>query len=76
MQIKTTLEKVNEALSKIQDNGGKVTVQGSAGAFSIQGVIGRFFYQEHAEMLTVTIDEKPWLVRIERVEDEIKIFFK
>lgn len=75
MKIKTKLEKVNEALSKIRDVG-SVFVEGSSGNFSAKGVKGRFSYSQEDEILTIVIDDKPWLASDSMIEDEIKKFFR
>lgn len=74
MKIQTTLEKVNEALSKIGEVG-EVSVNGSAGNFSAKGVEGRFNFDQEDEILTIVIDDKPWLASNSMIESEIKKFF-
>lgn len=74
MKIKTTLEKVNKALIKIREVG-NVSVDGSQGSFSAKGVKGRFNYEQDSEILTIVIDDKPWLASDSMIENEIKKFF-
>ena len=74
MQIKTTLDKVNEALAKISEVG-SVSVLGSGGSFSAKGVVGRFTYNQDLEILTIIIDDKPWLASDSMIENEIRKFF-
>jgi len=74
MKVKATLEKVNEALNKIQQVG-SVKVNGSQGSFSAKGVDGRFSFDKENEILTIVIDDKPWLASDSMIENEIKKFF-
>jgi len=74
MKIKATLEKVNEALNKIKEVG-NIAVNGSEGSFSAKGVEGRFSFDQENEILTVVIDDKPWLASDSMIESEIKKFF-
>lgn len=75
MKVKATLNKVNEALLKIQ-NVGSVSINGTQGSFKAKGVKGRFFYNQEEEMLTIIIDDKPWLASKSMIENEINKFFK
>lgn len=75
MKIKTTLEKVNNALNKIRQVGGETIVNGSNGSFDVKGVEGRFSWDSESEILTILIDDKPWLASDSMIESEIKKFF-
>ena len=75
MKIKTTLEKVNVAVDEIRANGGSVRINGTAGSFSIRGVEGRFNFSEGDGVLTVAIDDKPWLASEEMIEEKVRDFF-
>ena len=75
MKIKTTLEKVNEALEKIRKVGGDTSVNGSKGSFDVKGVEGRFAWDGEEEILTIVIDDKPWLASDSIIENEIRKFF-
>lgn len=74
MKIKTSLDKVNEALHKIKQVG-YVSENDSQGSFSVKGVEGRFLYDKDTEILTIVIDDKPWLASDSMIETEIKKFF-
>jgi len=74
MRIKATREKINEALKKI-DEVGNITVNGSKGSFSAKGVKGRFSFDSEDEILTIVIDDKPWLASESMIENEIRKFF-
>jgi hypothetical protein len=73
MKIKTTLEKVNEGLVLIQDEGGDVRVDGSEGRVKISGVDAGFSFDDG--VLTIEIYDKPWLASDSMIESEIKNFF-
>ena len=75
MKIKATLGKLNEALSKIQDVG-SVKLDGQKWSFRVKWVEWRFAYDQQSEILTIVIDDKPWLASEEMIEDEIKKFFR
>jgi len=72
MKIQATKEKVNEALKKISEIG-HVSVSDNVGSFSAKGVEGRFSYQ--GDILTIVIDDKPWLASESMIENEIRKFF-
>lgn len=72
MKIQTTADKVNEALAKIREVG-DVSVDGNGGSFSAKGVEGRFSY--NGGILTIVIDDKPWLASDSMIENEIRKFF-
>ena len=72
MKIKATAEKVNEALQKIQQVG-SVSSKDNKGSFSAKGVNGRFSYDDG--ILTIVIDDKPWLASDSMIENEIRKFF-
>lgn len=72
MKIQTTAEKVNKALEKIREVG-EVSVDGNGGSFSAKGVEGRFSYSDG--VLTIKIDDKPWLASDSMIESEINKFF-
>lgn len=74
MKIKTSLEKVNSALRKIREVG-DVSIGDSSGSFSVKGVKGRFSFERNTEILTIVIDDKPWLASDSMIENEIKKFF-
>ena len=74
MKIQTTLVKVNEALSKIQDVG-RVSVKGAGGTFRAKGVEGRFYFDQENGILEIVIDDKPFLASTSMIENEIKKFF-
>ena len=73
MRIQTTLEKVNEGLALIQQKGGDVDVDGSGGRVQISGVDASFSFDDG--VLTVQINDKPWLASESMIESEIKKFF-
>lgn len=75
MELKTTLDKVNEGLSIIRKKGGEVQVSGTEGSVSISGVEARFSFNIDTEILTVIIDDKPWLASMSMIEDKIREFF-
>jgi len=75
MKIKTTMEKVNEGLNLIQEGGGRVEVNGTAGNVSISGVEARFLFDLDTDILTVVIDDKPWLASDSMIEGKIREFF-
>lgn len=75
MKIKTTLEKLNEGLALIQREGGDVNVNGSNGSVSISGVEARFSFDQDSDILTVAIDDKPWLASDSMIEGKIREFF-
>ncbi len=68
MKIKTTKEKVESALNKIQEVG---KVNGNR--FEAKGVSGRFHYEDG--ILEIRITDKPFLAPMRMVEDKIKEFF-
>jgi len=72
MKIKTTAKKVSEALRNIQEIG-SVYSEDNSGSFSVEGVEGRFSYDDG--ILTIVIDDKPWLASESMIEDEIRKFF-
>lgn len=72
MKIKVSEEKANKALQEIKE-AGSLSFDGENGSFSVKGVEGRFHYKE--EILTVVIDDKPWLVSEDYVLSEIKKYF-
>lgn len=76
MQIKTTLEKVNEGLELIRQRGGDVSIQGSNGSVSISGVEARFSFDQDNDILTIAIDDKPWLASDSMIEGKIREFFR
>lgn len=73
MKIKTTLDRVNEGLALIQRKGGDVDVNGSGGRVQISGVDASFSFSEG--VLTVQINDKPFLASDSMIESEIKKFF-
>ena len=75
MKIKTTLDKVNEGLNLIQKKGGSVRVQDTKGSVSISGVEARFSFDVDTDILTVVIDDKPWLASESMIEGKIREFF-
>lgn len=75
MQIKTTLEKVNEGLELIRQSGGDVSIQGSNGSVSISGVDARFSFDQDNDILAIVIDDKPWLASDSMIEGKIREFF-
>lgn len=75
MKIKTNLQKVNEALSKIREKGDAL-VYGSSGSFKVMGVKGNFKWDKETETLTIIITDKPWLASQSMIENEINKFFK
>lgn len=72
IKIETTAEKVNEALGKIREVG-TVSVRDNGGSFSAKGVEGRFSYKDG--VLSIAIDDKPWLASDSMIESEIRKFF-
>lgn len=75
MKIKTTADKVNEGIAAIQRNGGSVQSSGGKGSVSISGVEARFAWDSENEILTVVIDDKPWLASESMIENKINDFF-
>ena len=74
MKIKATVDQVNKALAAIR-KAGELQMEGSSGSFSVKGVEGRFMYDQDEEMLTIRIDDKPWLASESMIESEIRKFF-
>lgn len=74
MKIRATIDKVNQALSKIRSVG-QVSINGTNGSFSAKGVEGRFSYDTESEVLTIVIDDKPFFASSSMIENEIKKFF-
>ena len=74
MKINATLKKVNDALSKIQDVW-RVDIDWSKWSFTVKWVEWRFSYDQDSEILTIVIDDKPWLASEEMIEWEIRKFF-
>lgn len=75
MKITTTLEKVNKALSKIQD-AGTVQIDWNKWSFSVKWVEWRFSYDQDTKVLQIVIDDKPWLASESMVDREIIKFFQ
>ena len=75
IQIKTTLEKLGQALAKI-DEVGTSSFDGSDGEFSVKGVSGRFDFSKATGLLQIIIDDKLFLVPMEMIETEVKKFFQ
>lgn len=75
MKIKTTMDKVNEGLNLIRKEGGDVEVNGMAGNVSVSGVEARFLFDIDTDILTVVIDDKPWLASESMIEGKIREFF-
>jgi hypothetical protein len=73
MKIKTTLQKVNEALAKMKLVG-SVKFDGTNGSFDVKGVKGRFSWDK-PDTLTIIINHKPWLASNSMIENEINKFF-
>lgn len=74
MEIITTMEKVNDGIEELKENGGEVLMKsGSIGQVSIQGVDAKFSFSNG--ILTVLITDKPWLVSQEYVEEKIREYF-
>ena len=69
------MAKVNEGLNLIQQKGGEVSVRDTVGSVSISGVEARFSFDVNTDILTVTIDDKPWLASDEMIEGKVKEFF-
>lgn len=76
MKIKTTLDKLNEGLALITQEGGDVSVNGSNGSVSVSGVEARFSFDQDTDILTIAIDDKPWLASDSMIENKINEFFK
>lgn len=74
MKLIASLDRVNEALKKLQEKG-TVNLSGSKGTFSVSGVRGSFDYHQQTKELFIQITDKPWLVSTEYVESEIRKFF-
>lgn len=75
IKIKTTFDKVNEGLNLIKRQGGDVYSKDTAGSVSISGVEARYSFDIGTEILTVAIDDKPWLASDSMIEDKIREFF-
>lgn len=69
-QYRISENKFNQAISLIQENGGKVYTDYS---FSIKGVNGRTKYEDG--ILTVVIDDKPFLASWGMIESKLNEFF-
>jgi len=74
MEIKASLEKVNEAIGKIREVGTAI-IKNSRGSVCVKDVEADFSFDQSTEILTVTITNKPWLVSKSYVEEEIRKFF-
>jgi len=74
LSFKTTLEKVNEAIQKI-DKVGDVNVYGTNGDFEVKGVEGRFSWHGDEKTLVITIDRKPFLASDSMIKNELAKFF-
>lgn len=72
MKIKTTVEKVNEAIDKINEVGSCLVYKNNSGSFSVKGVEGRFTYEDGT--LSIVIDDKPCLASDSMIENEIRKF--
>lgn len=70
--IKTTAEKVNEAIERLKEDG-EISVRGNTGEFEVMGVSGRYMYE--LGELNIVIDDKPWLISDEYVEQKIRDYF-
>lgn len=75
MKLKTTFDKINEGLTLIRSKGGSVQIDGRQGRVSISGVKARFAFDAENDILTVVIDDKPWLASNSMIEEKIKEFF-
>jgi len=71
LKIKTTHDKTLEALNLIAQKWGRVDTNQQS--FSIQWVKGRYAFGDG--VLTIVIDDKPWLATDAMIEREIKKFF-
>lgn len=80
MTIQTTLEKINKGIATIRSNGGRVSINQkdeiTKGNVSISGVEARYSYNQNEDILTVVIDDKPWLASESMIEGKIREFFE
>ena len=74
MKIKVTIDKANKALEKLNQRG-RVSFDGENGTFSVSGVEGRFNYDTKSEILTVKIDDTPFLISEDYCYGEIEKYF-
>ena len=74
MKIKTTANKVNEAIEKMKSKG-RVSFDGTNGGFYVRGVRGRFSW-DGDDTLVIKIDDKPWLASDSMIEEAVNSFFK
>lgn len=74
MKITITPERANEALQGLRKKG-DVSFDGKNGSFKVSGVEGRFNYDAESQILTVTIDDTPFLVSEDYCYSEIKKYF-
>lgn len=74
MKIQVTPTKANSALKELSTKG-RVSFDGKNGKFDVSGVEGRFSYDSEDEILTVVIDDTPFLVSEDYCYSEIKKYF-
>lgn len=73
MKIRTSIENVKNGLQDIIREGGDVRGDSGGGSVSIQGVEARYAFSEG--ILTVVIDDTPFLVSESYVEEKIREYF-
>ena len=71
LKIKTTIDKLYEALNLIVQKWGRVDIYEQS--FAIQWVKGRYSFNDGT--LSIIINDKPWLATDAMIEREIKKFF-
>lgn len=74
MKIRITPERANEALQELRKKG-DVSFDGKNGTFSVSGVSGRFDYDNDNQVLSVIIDDTPFLVSEDYCYSEIRKYF-
>ena len=52
-----------------------MSINGSGGSVSISGVKARFAFDHETDILTVVIDDKPWLASESMIKEKINEFF-
>ena len=75
MKISITPEKANEALEELRKKG-NVSFNGEVGSFEVSGVEGRFNYDADSQILTIVIDDTPFLVSEDYCYKGIKKYFR
>jgi len=73
MEIRATLEEVQEGLEKLETIGSVETLDGTEGRVSVNGVEAHFIFED--DILTIKIIDKPFFISESYIEGEIKKYF-